>query len=371
MTRAILAPALAALHLAAAGVVAQSSAPAGVSSAGAPATTVPFGVGVVYNYVMHNLDHPQDWQFYTTVSSISPDETLYSEDVTIFGPSGVTRKFIWHRRVSRREAANSKEIDNGVSCNPADTNDEWHRGSTLRMVSRRIYRELKTEGNAEVSIGFSYGCSKPYTLTGTITVDPKPVTVPILLNGQRLDLKTVRAQGTLNGFEVHMASQFWILDDSVRPWVVRQEGDWQNKHYLQQLGTIFSPDPKQEKELDDELSKSCRAPVYGIYFESNSAELNEASRPTLQQITQVMQHHPDWTLTIEGHTDSIGGAQYNKDLSDRRAAAVKTELTAKFRIAAARLATLGYGLSRPVDKNSTIEGRARNRRVELTRQCGK
>jgi outer membrane protein OmpA-like peptidoglycan-associated protein len=50
---------------------------------------------------------------------------------------------------------------------------------------------------------------------------------------------------------------------------------------------------------------------------------------------------------------------------------VKTELTGKYGVPAARLATLGYGLSRPVDKNSTIEGRARNRRVELTRVCGK
>ena len=370
MTRAILLPALAAAHLVAVGVAAQTSAPAGSATPGGVATTVPFGVGVVYNYVMHNLDRPEDWQFYSTVTSVSPDETLYTEDQTVWR-DGQPHKFLWHRRVSRREAANSKIIDNGVSCNAADTTDEGHRGSTLRMASQRLYRELKAEGNAEVSIYFSYGCSKPYTLTGTITVDPRPVTVPILLNGQRLDLKTVHARGTLNGFQVQLVSDFWILDDSVRPWVVRQEGTMPGKQYLQQLGTILSPDPKQEKALDDELSKSCRAPIYGIYFESNSAELNAASRPTLQQITEVMQHHPDWTLTIEGHTDSIGGAQYNKDLSDRRAAAVKTELTAKYGIPAARLATEGYGLSHPVDKNSTIEGRARNRRVELTRQCAK
>ena len=80
------------------------------------------------------------------------------------------------------------------------------------------------------------------------------------------------------------------------------------KDYLQQLGTILSPDPEQEKKLEQALDKSCRAPVYGIYFESASAELNQASRPTLQQIAAVMQRHPDWTLTIEGHTDSIGGA---------------------------------------------------------------
>lgn len=370
MTRAILLPALAAAHLVAAGAAAQTSAPAGSAAPAGVATTVPFGVGVVYNYVMHNLDRPQDWQFYTTVTSVSPDETLYTEDVTVF-EGGTPRRFLWRRRVSRREAANSKIIDNGVSCNPGDTTDAGHRGSTLRMASRRVYRELKTEGNAEVTIYFSYGCSMPFTLTGTITADPKPATVPILLNGQPLDLTTIHAQGTLGGPAGPFAAQFWVLDDSVRPWVVRQEGVFQHKTYLQQLGTILSPDPEQEKALDQALSKSCRAPVYGIYFESNSAELNQASRPTLQQITEVLQHHPDWTLTIEGHTDSIGGAAYNKDLSDRRAAAVKTELTAKYGIPAARLATTGYGLTRPVDKNSTIEGRARNRRVELTRVCGK
>jgi outer membrane protein OmpA-like peptidoglycan-associated protein len=365
MTRLILLPALVAAGLAAS---ASSLAAQGSAPAGAPATTVPFGVGVVYNYVMHNLDRPEDWQFFTTVTSISPDETLYTEETTV-SRGGQLHPLVWLRHVSRREAANSRIIDNGESCHPGDTTDAWHRGSTLRMVSQRVYRQLKSEGNADVTIYFSYGCSKPYTLSGTITVDPRPVTVPILLNGQPLELETMHAQGTLTGFEVQLKSQFWILDDSVRPWVVRQEGVLPGKTYLQQLGTIMSPDPKQEKSLEDELTKRCRAPVYGIYFETNSAALNDASRPTLQQITEVMQHHPDWTLTIEGHTDSIGGAKYNQDLSDRRAAAVKTELTGKYGIPAARLLPVGYGLSKPVDKNSTIEGRARNRRVELTRTC--
>jgi outer membrane protein OmpA-like peptidoglycan-associated protein len=339
-----------------------ASAPAEAQSA------VPFGPGVVYNYVMHNLDHPQDWQFFTTVASVSPDETLYTEDVTIPGEDGKPHKFLWRRTVSRREAANSKVIDNGTTCNPGDTTDAWHRGSTLRMASRRLYRELKTEGSAEVTIFVTYGCSKPFTLTGTVTHD-KDVEVPILLNGQRLDLKTLHTQGTLSGYGGQYPEQFWILDDSIRPWVIRQEGRHGGQHYLQQLGTILSPDPEQEKRMEQALEKSCRAPVYGIYFESASAELNEASRPTLQQIAAVMQRHADWALTVEGHTDSIGGGPFNLDLSNRRAAAVKAELTGRFAVPAARLSTKGYGLTRPVDDNGTIEGRARNRRVELTRAC--
>jgi outer membrane protein OmpA-like peptidoglycan-associated protein len=361
-------PALALL----AALVAAASVPAAgqtVASPTAAQSTVPFGPGVVYNYVMHNLDHPQDWQFFTTVASVTPDETVYTEDVTIAGEDGKPHKILWRRTVSRREAANSKIIDNGASCNPGDTTDAWHRGGPLRMASRRMYRALKTEGSAEVTIYINYNCSKPFTLTGTITPDKHPVTIPILLNGQRLDLTTIHAKGVLGGFGGQSAAQFWILDDSVRPWVVRQELRVGPKDYLQQLGTILSPDPDQEKKLEQALDKSCRAPVYGIYFESASADLNEASRPTLQQISAVMQRHADWTLTIEGHTDSIGGPAFNLDLSNRRAAAVKAELTGRFGVPAGRLETKGYGLTRPVDKNATIEGRARNRRVELTRRC--
>jgi len=333
-------------------------------------STIPFAPGVVYNYVMHNLDQPQDWQFFTTVASVTPDATVYTEDVVLPGPEGKPHKFLWRRTVSRREAANSKVIDNGTTCNPGDTTDAWHRGSTLRMASQRLYREINSEGNAEVTIYISYGCSKPYTLTGTIARDKRGlVKVPILLNGQRLDLQTIHAQGTLGGFGGQYVYDFWILDDSTRPWVVRQEGRQGRQHYLQQLGTILAPDPEQEKRMEKALEQSCRAPVYGIYFESASAELNPASRPTLQQIAAVMQRHADWTVTIEGHTDSIGGAASNLDLSNRRAAAVKTELTDRSGVPAARLLPKAFGLSHPVESNGTIEGRARNRRVELTRVC--
>jgi len=86
-------------------------------------STIPFAPGVVYNYVMHNYDHDQDWQFFTTVASVTPDETVYTEDVVLPGPDGKPHKILWRRTVSRREAANSKAIDNGTTCNPGDTTD--------------------------------------------------------------------------------------------------------------------------------------------------------------------------------------------------------------------------------------------------------
>jgi outer membrane protein OmpA-like peptidoglycan-associated protein len=77
----------------------------------------------------------------------------------------------------------------------------------------------------------------------------------------------------------------------------------------------------------------------------------------------------DWRITIEGHTDNVGTDAYNQDLSTRRAAAVKDALVRDFKVPAGRLTTAGFGESRPRETNDTIAGRARNRRVELVRDC--
>ena len=121
--------------------------------------------------------------------------------------------------------------------------------------------------------------------------------------------------------------------------------------------------------MERRLATECRVPVPGIYFEFDSDLLNPASKPWINSIAELLLRHPDWTITIEGHTDSIGGARYNHDLSTRRAAALKRSLTSEHAIAAARLSTRGFGPDRPLESNATAEGRARNRRVELVRPC--
>ena len=88
----------------------------------------------------------------------------------------------------------------------------------------------------------------------------------------------------------------------------------------------------------------------------------------LKEIAQAMTNNPDWKLTVAGNTDNIGGDAYNLDLSKRRAAAVKQALVTQYHMAPERLSTDGYGASHPIETNDTLEGRARNRRVELTRE---
>ena len=95
--------------------------------------------------------------------------------------------------------------------------------------------------------------------------------------------------------------------------------------------------------------------------------IREESEPTLGDIAEVMRRHPDWRLAVNGHTDGIGSDQANLALSTRRSTSVKDALVKRHGIAASRLTTAGFGKSQPKDTNETLEGRARNRRVELVR----
>ena len=86
---------------------------------------------------------------------------------------------------------------------------------------------------------------------------------------------------------------------------------------------------------------------------------------TQREVAGVLQRYPRTTIEIVGHTDSVGNEDMNQDLSDRRAASVRDSLT-RFGVSPTRIVTRGAGELRPLADNSTPEGRARNRRVDLT-----
>lgn len=116
------------------------------------------------------------------------------------------------------------------------------------------------------------------------------------------------------------------------------------------------------------LSESGRIALYGIYFDTDSAEIKSESEPTLAEIAELMSGQPNLTVIVVGHTDTQGGFDYNMDLSSRRAAAVKQTLIEHYGVAPGRLKSAGVGYLAPAATNETDEGRAMNRRVELVRE---
>ncbi len=119
--------------------------------------------------------------------------------------------------------------------------------------------------------------------------------------------------------------------------------------------------------LSDELDKSGHVAVYGIHFDTGKATIQPDSEAILSQIVTLMQQHPDLKLRVEGHTDNVGAAAANLALSEKRAQSVVSWLTSHG-IQASRLSAKGLGQTKPVADNSTDDGKAKNRRVELVKQ---
>jgi OOP family OmpA-OmpF porin len=102
----------------------------------------------------------------------------------------------------------------------------------------------------------------------------------------------------------------------------------------------------------------------GAHFDFNKATLKPEGMAKLDEAATVMTENADLTVSVEGHTDSVGSDAYNQKLSERRAQAAVDYLVSKG-VDASRLQAVGYGESKPATSNDTAEGRAQNRRVDL------
>lgn len=103
----------------------------------------------------------------------------------------------------------------------------------------------------------------------------------------------------------------------------------------------------------------------GIEFGFDKANVDPTGAVVLDAAIDTLKNCPDIELSVDGHTDSIGAATYNKGLSERRAMAVEDYLS-KNGVSKGRMTAKGHGLENPIASNDTRDGRARNRRVELT-----
>ena len=101
-----------------------------------------------------------------------------------------------------------------------------------------------------------------------------------------------------------------------------------------------------------------------ILFDTSQATLKSEARITIAKLSGILLLMPDLNLRVEGHTDSTGTAAFNMTLSQKRADSVLAFL-GESGIDADRMKAVGYGVERPIADNTTAEGRARNRRVEL------
>jgi OOP family OmpA-OmpF porin len=112
-------------------------------------------------------------------------------------------------------------------------------------------------------------------------------------------------------------------------------------------------------------ARGCWTYAAVVMYDINSAEIKSEAYPMLNEAVSILKKNPEIKVEIDGHTDNTGSAAYNMNLSERRAKAVMKYFVDKG-VEAERLSTKGFGFTKPAASNKTKEGRAKNRRVELT-----
>jgi outer membrane protein OmpA-like peptidoglycan-associated protein len=242
---------------------------------------------------------------------------------------------------------------------------ETIRGATMFQLSQAEFQAVKSGelqltyyDEADRRNGGSYILVRK--AAGTLKrLESAAVPFSVIVNDQRVDVPTIHLVGQLGGQKAEMS----VVDDADNPLVLdfeRPESRFQIK--------ILKISYPEEKKIEKQLEETGKVQVYGIYFDFNSANIREESEPVLKEIAEALNAHPDWKLSVNGHTDNVGGNAYNQKLSERRSAAVKQALVERYQIAGDRLDTAGFGAGAPIETNETPEGRARNRRVELIKR---
>lgn len=117
--------------------------------------------------------------------------------------------------------------------------------------------------------------------------------------------------------------------------------------------------------MAEEIFETGSISIYGILFDFDKADIKSESAATIKEIATLLNNNPDLKLFIVGHTDNKGSLDYNTNLSQKRAEAVVAILVSEHSIESSRITPKGLAFLAPVASNSTEEGRAKNRRVEL------
>ena len=134
---------------------------------------------------------------------------------------------------------------------------------------------------------------------------------------------------------------------------------------------VPTPTPVEEMKKEPEAAATVEQRIVekgrttlNVEFDTGKAVVKNKYYKEIQNVADVMVKYPDLNIAVEGHTDNVGGKQYNLNLSQKRAEAIKKIMVTKFKIDPARVTAKGFGFSRPIASNANKEGRQKNRRVE-------
>lgn len=122
---------------------------------------------------------------------------------------------------------------------------------------------------------------------------------------------------------------------------------------------------EKQKDAEDKQGDALLIRLKGLEFPTAQATLKGSNFSLLGKVQNVIHSFGNSSITVEGHTDSVGGVDSNLKLSTQRAEAVKDYLSTNLGDAQASIKAVGYGYQKPLASNKTASGRAQNRRVDI------
>jgi outer membrane protein OmpA-like peptidoglycan-associated protein len=179
---------------------------------------------------------------------------------------------------------------------------------------------------------------------------------------QSLRVTSARLERPQGDIYVYLTAVEWPKEDTIYK---AKQGVYVSVDVIELRPMVQDMVVVKADEMTKSLGSTGRVALYGISFDFNKAEIKPESKPALEEIAKLLKQEPGLRLHVVGHTDSVGGYEFNLSLSKRRAEAVVGALSQEYGVSASRLTPNGVAYLAPVAVNTTEEGRAKNRRVEL------
>lgn len=352
---------------------------------------IPLKVGLTLTHLW--IRNPQEeYECLQQVTKVDPEGVVFTTDCAYPDGPGVVARLTCRSDLQSGRMLHTQVGGLEIIDASGDALPETYVGSTMLSLSAAQFAELKRGGTTRHHyVQKASMDSLNYEATAELRREGAE-TVAVIVNDRAVEIPVIRASGEAS-FWIHGRAEngrvtALIMDDDRFPFLVDYAHwtesedrpgfrvnfvkisfpDGEESGGGQSGGTMDGAMDGKMGEMERQLAEERRVDVYGIYFDYNSDHIRRESEPILEQIADLLGRNADWTLSIHGHTDNIGGDAYNTDLSGRRSEAVRKALVDRYGIESGRLTTAGHGASAPKDSNDTPEGRARNRRVELIRQ---
>ena len=237
--------------------------------------------------------------------------------------------------------------------------------TTSLGISSSALTDLRSRGTAEVSLMYDTRLS---TIPGVLTLVNDNAWMPIMIENEIVNVPVLIARGSFQKGNRSGTGYFYFLSNVKNPVAVEYRIRFSWEKTLRSLRTVHVRAGRSQQGAMEQTLRTLRElNLYGIHFDFDKATLRPIARRLISDIATTLKNNPAWKIEIRGHTDNIGKPDYNMKLSSRRALAVKRALVRNYGIAPARLATSGAGSTEQLAANETLQGRAENRRVQLSR----